>query len=251
MLKLKSFVLLTSLLLLSIVTQAHAALKSIDDFTKDMNRFPGYFTFFYDENSGNLYLKLDKLAQPFLLQQSLPNGLGSNDIGLDRGQMGETRYVQFEKMGNKVMLRQLNTYYRANTSNKAEQQSIKEAFASSILHGFKVSAQNADSVLIDYTPYLLSDVHGVSRTLSKRKQGSYSVDKSRSAVFMARSKSFAKNTELEAVLTFKGSKPGKHVRQISADPYSISLNLHHSLIELPDDNYQPCLLYTSPSPRDS
>ncbi len=239
MLKLKSFVLLTSLLLLSIVTQAHAALKSIDDFTKDMNRFPGYFTFFYDENSGNLYLKLDKLAQPFLLQQSLPNGLGSNDIGLDRGQMGETRYVQFEKMGNKVMLRQLNTYYRANTSNKAEQQSIKEAFASSILHGFKVSAQNADSVLIDYTPYLLSDVHGVSRTLSKRKQGSYSVDKSRSAVFMARSKSFAKNTELEAVLTFKGSKPGKHVRQISADPYSISLNLHHSLIELPDDNYQP------------
>ena len=107
------------------------------------------------------------------------------------------------------------------------------------LHGFKVSAQNADSVLIDYTPYLLSDVHGVSRTLSKRKQGSYSVDKSRSAVFMARSKSFAKNTELEAVLTFKGSKPGKHVRQISADPYSISLNLHHSLIELPDDNYQP------------
>jgi len=237
--KLKSFVLLTSLLLLSIITQAHAALKSIDDFTKDMNRYPGYFTFFYDENSGNLYLKLDKLTQPFLLQQSLPYGLGSNDIGLDRGQMGETRFVQFEKMGNKVMLRQLNTYYRANTSNKAEQQSIKEAFASSILHGFKISAQSDKSVLIDYTPYLLSDVHGVSRQLSNRKQGSYSVDTSRSAVFMPRSKSFVKNTELEAVITFKGSNPGDHVRQVSADPYAISLNLHHSLIELPDDNYQP------------
>ncbi|SFD02172.1 zinc-dependent metalloprotease [Pseudoalteromonas denitrificans] len=237
--KLKSFALLISFLLLSIITQAHAALKSINDFTKDMNRYPGYFTFFYDEKNGNLYLKLDKLSQPFLLQQSLPHGLGSNDIGLDRGQMGETRLVQFEAMGNKVMLRQLNTYYRANTQNKAEQQSIKEAFASSILHGFNLIAQDQNSYLIDYTPYLLSDVHGISRQLSQKKQGNYLVDETRSAVYMPRSKSFSKNTELEAVITFKGSKPGEYIRQVVADPYSISLNLHHSLIELPDDKYQP------------
>ncbi|MDP4983736.1 zinc-dependent metalloprotease [Pseudoalteromonas tunicata] len=239
MLRNRSFLFITLSLLLGIVTQAHAALKSIDEFTHDMNQYPGYFPFYYDDNSGKLYLEVEKLNQAFLLQQSLPYGLGSNDIGLDRGQLGETRLVQFEKMGNKLMLRQLNTYYRANTSNKAEQQSVKEAFASSILFGFELAANTEKSYLIDYTPYLLSDVHGVSRTLEARKQGSFSLDSSRSAVFMPRSKAFAKNTELEAVLTFKGSKPGEFVRQVSADPYAISVNMHHSLIELPDDNYQP------------
>ncbi|MGO3300774.1 MAG: DUF5117 domain-containing protein, partial [Pseudoalteromonas sp.] len=225
--------------LLTMIPHAQAAIKSINDFTQQMNHFPGYFSFYYDTESGKIYLQVDKLKQPFLLQQSLPYGVGSNDIGLDRGQLGDTHLVQFEHFGNKVMLRALNTYYRANTSNKSEQQSIKEAFASSILAGFKVVAERENTLLIDYTPYLLSDVHGVSRTLAARKQGHFSLDESRSAVEMNRSKAFVKNTELEAVLTFKGSQPGKYIRQVSADPYALTVHQHHSLIELPDDNYTP------------
>ena len=189
-----SYILFT--VLLCMITQAHAAIKSIEEFTEKMNHFPGYFSFFYDTQNGNVYLKVDKLEQQFLLQHSLPYGVGSNDIGLDRGQLGGTYLVQFERFGNKVMLRAVNTYYRANTSNLAEQQSVKEAFASSILAGFKVVAQDDNAALIDYTPYLLSYVHGVSRTLAARKQGQFSLDESRSAVFMNRSKAFVKNTEL-------------------------------------------------------
>jgi hypothetical protein len=225
--------------LLTIITQANAAIKSIDEFTEKMNHFPGYFSFYYDTQAGKVYLKVDKLKQQFLLQQSLPYGVGSNDIGLDRGQLGDTHLVQFERFADKVMLRAVNTYYRANTSNKAENKSVNEAFASSILAGFEVVAQNNDTVLIDYTPYLLSDVHGVSRTLAARKQGSFSLDNTRSAVFIERSKAFVENTELEAVLTFKGSKPGEYVRQVSADPYTLTVHMHHSLIKLPDDNYTP------------
>ncbi|WP_244390179.1 zinc-dependent metalloprotease [Pseudoalteromonas sp. KAN5] len=225
--------------LLTMITQAHAAIKSISDFTEQMNHFPGYFSFYYDTQNGKVYLKVDKLKQQFLLQQSLPYGVGSNDIGLDRGQLGNTHLVQFERFGDKVMLRAINSYYRANTSNKAEQKSIQEAFASSILAGFNVVAQNSEAALIDYTPYLLSDVHGVSRTLTARKQGNFNLDESRSAVYIERSKAFMKNTELEAVLTFKGSQPGEYIRQVSADPYALTVHMHHSLIELPDDNYTP------------
>jgi hypothetical protein len=230
--------LLVALLLLSI-TKANAALKGIDEFTSEMNRYPGYFTFYYDDDSGKLYLEVARLNQAFLLQQSMPYGLVSNDIGLDRGQLGETRLVQFERHGNKVLLRQLNTYYRANSENAAEQQSIREAFASSVLQGFEVKAKDADSVLIDYTPYLISDVHGIGRTLAQQKQGNFSADASRSSVYMPRSKSFAKNTEMEAIVSFKGSSPGEYIKQVAPDPYAISVHLHHSLIELPDDNYTP------------
>lgn len=163
-----------SALLLAMIPQAHAAIKSIDEFTDNFNHFPGFYAFYNDPSSGKIYLDVDKLSQPFLLQHSLPYGVGSNDIGLDRGQLGSTYLVQFERFGDKVMLRALNTYFRASADNPAEQQSVKEAFASSILNGFKVVAEDNDSVLIDYTPYLLSDVHGVSRTLAARKQGSYS-----------------------------------------------------------------------------
>ncbi|TMN46930.1 peptidase, partial [Pseudoalteromonas piscicida] len=89
------------------------AIKSIDEFTDKLNHFPGYYSFFADNHSGKIYLDVDKFKQPFLLQHSLPYGVGSNDIGLDRGQLGGTYMVQFERFGDKVMLRALNTYYQA------------------------------------------------------------------------------------------------------------------------------------------
>ncbi|TMO68429.1 zinc-dependent metalloprotease [Pseudoalteromonas aurantia] len=235
--KLLPYILCT--LLGAMITQAHAAIKSIDEFTDKLNHFPGYYSFFADNHSGKIYLDVDKFKQPFLLQHSLPYGVGSNDIGLDRGQLGGTYMVQFERFGDKVMLRALNTYYQASSNNAAEQQSVKEAFASSVLHGFKVVAEDNDSVLVDYTPYLLTDVHGVSRTLAARKQGSFSLDSARSAVFMPRSKAFVDNTELEALLTFKGKNPGEYVRQVSADPHVLTVHQHHSLVKLPDSNYTP------------
>jgi hypothetical protein len=221
------------------ITQAHAAIKSIDEFTDKLNHFPGYYSFFADNQSGKIYLDVDKLQQPFLLQHSLPFGVGSNDIGLDRGQLGGTYMVQFERFGNKVMLRALNTYYKASSNNSAEQQSVTEAFASSILYAFKVVAEDNDSVLVDYTPYLLSDVHGVSRTLAAKKQGNFKLDGDRSAVFMPRSKAFVNNTELEALLTFKGKNPGEYVRQVSVDPHVLTVHQHHSLVRLPDNDYTP------------
>ncbi|MDU0114120.1 DUF5117 domain-containing protein [Psychrosphaera aquimarina] len=213
--------------------------KDITSFTKGMKEGKGFFTFYYDENKDKVYLDVDKISQPFLFQSSMPQGIGSNDIGLDRGQLGDTRIVQFERYGNKVLLNQLNTYYQAKSQNAAERQSVKEAFAESVIQGFTIVSQDDDSVLIDYTPFLLSDIHGISRSLAAGKQGNFSLDSSRSAVFMPRSKAFPKNTELESVVSFKGSSPGKHVKSVAPDPYNITVHLHHSLIELPDDNYQP------------
>ncbi|WP_462170929.1 zinc-dependent metalloprotease [Pseudoalteromonas xiamenensis] len=229
----------TSALLLTMITQAHAAIKSIDSFTETFNHFPGFYSVYVDPQTANVYLDVDKLDKPFLLQHSLPYGVGSNDIGLDRGQLGGTYVAQFERIGDKVLLKALNTYYRASAENAAEKQSVQEAFASSVLQGFKVVAEDSDSVLIDYTPYLMSDVHGVSRRLADTKQGNFSLDNARSAVFLPRTKAFVKNTELEATLTFGGSNPGEYIKQVSADPYAVTVHQHHSLIELPDDKYQP------------
>ena len=216
-----------------------ASAQDISEFTAGMEHKAGFFDFYYDGENDKVYVNIDKLAQPFLFQSSMPQGIGSNDIGLDRGQLGETRLVEFQRFGNKVLLKQLNTAYRASSTNPAEQASIDEAFADSVLVGLPVVATSSDSVLVDYTDFLLSDIHQIGDRLSATEQGSYKPDASRSGVYVARSKAFVDNTELEALVTFGGTKPGEYVKQVTPAPKSISVHLHHSLIRLPDNKYQP------------
>jgi hypothetical protein len=213
--------------------------KSVADFTKGMAQQIGFFDFYYQIEQDKVFLKIDKFDQTFLFQSSMPQGIGSNDIGLDRGQLGDTRLVKFERYGNKVLLKQLNTQYRASSSNLAEQASIDEAFADSVIAGFPVVAADDNSVVVDYTDFLLSDIHQISQRLAATDQGSYKVDLKRSGVYLDRSKAFPDNTELEALVTFGGSKPGQYVYQVTPDPISISVHLHHSLVKLPDTDYQP------------
>lgn len=232
--KLLGYVLAIGLGLVSNLSHA----ESFEQWKRGKQLKQGYFPLYIDKQAGKVYLDVDKLEQDFLFQSSLPLGLGSNDIGLDRGQLGDTRIVHFLKAGDKVLLEQKNTYYRAISDNPAEVQAVNEAFTTSVLWGFKrldVDGHN----LIDYTPFVLSDLHGVSRRLADTNQGSFQLKAANSVVYFPRTKAFPLNTEIEAKLAFSGTKPGEYVQQIAPDPRHLSVHSRHSLIALPDDNYKP------------
>lgn len=203
------------------------------------NRVNGFMPYQVSKSQGKIWLELDEFKQPFIMYTGLPYGIGSNDIGLDRGQLGESRLVQFEKYGDKILLKQLNTRYRANSDNMAEKSSVQQAFASSVLYGFKVEARSGKRHLIDMTPFLMQDLHGVSDRLAATEQGTFSVDGSRSALVTEHSKNFPKNTVFEALLTFKGSKPGEYVQQVVPSPQAITVQQQVQFVALPDDGYQP------------
>ena len=239
-----SRLLFLSLYFISVMSFAEKTPPSFNEFIKNKTLQQGYFSFYHDKNQGKVYLQIDKFEHEFLFQSSLPHGVGSNDIGLDRGQLGDTRLVKFERVGNKVFLKQLNTYYRADSTNPLELQAIDEAFASSIIWGFSVASEseatskNSSKVLIDYTPFLLSDIQNISQKLKSKKQGSFKVDGTRSALYAKRTKAFPENTELEAMVTYTGSGAGSHLKSVTPDSSAITVHLHHSLIKLPDNNYQ-------------
>ena len=213
--------------------------KSLADMTKGMKAYEGYFNFYWDAEEGDIWLEVDRLNEEFLYVNSLPAGLGSNDIGLDRNQLGRTRVVKFIKSGPKVLLVQPNYRYRAVSENADERKSVEEAFAQSVIWGFSSKKTSDGKLLIDITPFLLRDAHGVAGRLKQRKQGSYKVDRSRSALYLDRTKNFPKNSEFEAMITFTGSGSGQWVRSIAPSSSSLSVRMHHSFVELPDDNYQP------------
>ncbi|MFC7004260.1 zinc-dependent metalloprotease [Bowmanella sp. JS7-9] len=218
---------------------AMASTPDIATFTKDLQPISGFASLYYSQSNGKVYLQIPELDHPMLFQSSLPRGVGSNDIGLDRGQLGDTRLVQFERFGANVLLKQLNTQYRADSDNPAEQNSIAEAFASSVLAGLPIVAEQDGKLLVDYTDFLLSDIHGIAKRLNASGQGSFSLDKSRSGVFLPRTKAFVDNTELEALVTFKGQGKGDYIQQVTPDADALTVHLHHSFIRLPDDGYQP------------
>lgn len=215
------------------------AQPTISEKTQGMAHFEGYFDFWWDEAEGKIWLEIDKLGQEILYVNALAAGMGSNDIGLDRGQLGDTRIVIFDRIGPKILMRQPNYDYRATSDNYLERKSVDEAFAQSVLWGFSVGAAEGDRVLVDFTDFLLRDAHGVAETLRRSNQGNFSVDKSRSAIYMPATMNFPKNTEFEATVTFTGSGAGGWARSVTPSPDAITLRLHHSLIELPDSNYTP------------
>lgn len=222
-----------------LLTSSVWAMPTVADYTATMEAHNGFFNFYHDRQQGKVFLQVPRQSDAFIFQTSLPWGLGSNDIGLDRGQLGATRLAHFYLEGDKALLVHENSYYRANSDNAAERASINEAFADSVIAGFTIVAADANHVLLDYTPFLLSDTHGVVQRLQQTKQGRYQLAADRSVIYPARSKAFPDNTELEAKITFTGQAEGNYVRQVAPDADHLTLHLHHSFIRLPDDNYTP------------
>ncbi|TDH27377.1 DUF5117 domain-containing protein [Segetibacter sp. 3557_3] len=228
-------VFIATLCLLSATAQDKIAAK-----TKNMKRYDGLFTFWWDETNGKIWLQTDLMNTPFLYVNSLPGGLGSNDIGLDRGQIGASRIVYFSKVGKKVWLVQPNTRYRAGSADLKEQQAVKESFAESIIAGFIAEEEENGKVLIDLTPFLLRDAQGVADRLRTMRQGSYALNEARSGIYLEHTKNFPLNTEFESTVTFTGGgDAGRFVSSVTPSPEAITLRMHHSFVQLPDNGYKP------------
>jgi len=213
--------------------------ESISEKTKSMKKMDGYLDLYWDNTTGKLWLEIAHFEKEFLYVNSLMAGMGSNDVGLDRGQLGNERIVYFHRIGPKVLLIQPNYYYRANTSDPKEKQSVADGFAKSALWGFKVEAEEKSRVLVDATDFFLDDAHGIVTRLKNQKMGNYKVDKSRSAIHLPATMNFPNNTEVEALMTYTGTNPGKYVRQVTPTPSAMTVRIHHSFVELPDKNYTP------------
>ncbi|ABV89012.1 zinc-dependent metalloprotease [Shewanella pealeana] len=218
------------------MTSAVAATTNTATLIKNSQAATGFINLFYDKASGELYLEANKLDKPFLMLTSLPHGVGSNDIGLDRGQLGRTRMVQFERHGPYLILKQLNTHYRANTENAAEQRAVKEAFAESVLWRGKLVTGKRNLVAIN--DLVVNDLHGISDVLEQTKQGSYQLDPSKSLILPEGVKSFERNSDIDVLLTFNAAKAGNYVAQVTPDGKHLSVRLRYSFVALPDEGYQ-------------
>ena len=246
MLRIKNGIFACLVLIAGLQTVVAEDVTRIEERVDSLVHMNGFFDLYWDESKGQILLRIDRLGDEFIYQSSLARGLGSNDLGLDRGQLSATRLVEFYRSGPKVLMIQKNLDYRAGSQSPAERAAVESSFARSVVWGFEVVAETGGSVLVDATDFFLRDAHGISTRLSNAQQGAYEVDPTRSAVFLPRTRAFPDNTEVEAIVTYTGEQKyddtGAAVSHILPtvvpDPTSITVHLHHSLIRLPDSNYQ-------------
>jgi hypothetical protein len=216
-----------------------AAPATIAAKTAGMEKWPGYMPLYWDAKAGRLWLEIGDWGAEFLYVNSLPAGVGSNDIGLDRGQLGGTRVVRWERSGPKVLLTESNYGFRAVTSDEDQQRTVRESFAESVIWGFEVAAEGENGrVLVDATEFFLRDAHEVAGTLRRTNQGNFRLDATRSAFYLPRTKNFPLNTEVEATLTFTGDEPGQWLQQVVSTPQAVTVRQHHSFVKLPEPGYK-------------
>jgi Met-zincin/Domain of unknown function (DUF5117) len=251
--------------------QRPGPLPSIDERTSGMKKIDGYFPLYWDERTGSMFLEIPRLDSDFLFALGLSAGLGSNDIGLDRGEGGGGRVVQFQRVGPRVMLVQANQSFRSSSKNPLERKAVEDSFAKSILWGFTVAGESNGRLLVDATDFFLRDLTGAANSL---RPGNYRVDRTRSAFYLPNSKGFPKNTEVDVTLTFvneaagggrgAGGGPAQgppaigpgggeaavaggrggglfsgSVGSVTPTPDAVTLREHASFVELPDSNFQP------------
>ncbi|MEO8000477.1 MAG: zinc-dependent metalloprotease [Arenimonas sp.] len=190
-----------------------------------------------NQSSGAVTIDVPAWNQDLLMMVTLENALGSNDIGLDRAQNSDPRVVEFRRLGKRVLLVQKNTRYVAHSNDKDEAKAASDAFAEAVL--WSGTLVEGSSNRIDITSLLLKDWHGVGARLQQSKQGSYSLDKDRSAVLPDEARAFPDNSDFTALLTFNGAGEGHYVQQIAADPQVLTVKQRVSFVRLPDDGFKP------------
>lgn len=245
--------------------QSESSVPAIEKKVEGMTKLDGYFPLYWDRADATLWLEIPRFNTDFLYVTSLAAGLGSNDIGLDRGQLGDTAVVYFERTGNKVFLVRRNEDFRSTSTSAAERRSVEDSFAKSVLAGFPVAAESGGRVLVNATSFFVRDGYGALPALGT---GKYKVDDGRSVVYLPRTKGFPKNTEIEVTLTFardadafdpgfpvegpapigqgggrasltKGGLFSGAVASVTPDENAVTLREHYSLVKLPDDGFQP------------
>lgn len=216
-----------------------AADKTINARTARMQKIDGFVPLYWDAPTGKLFLEISRFNTEILYQVSLSTGLGSNPIGLDRGQLGETRIIFFERIGPKILMIEPNYAYRAISNDPSERRAVEESFARSIIWGFKVEAEEGGRALVDATAFFLRDAHGAADRLRQTRQGQFRFDESRSAFYLPRTKGFPKNSEVETIITLTSDDPGPLVRSTAPTAQAVTVRQHHSFVELPDGNYKP------------
>ena len=257
-------------------TRPAATIASV---TQNCKKFEGFYPFYYDDKSGKVYLEIDRFDQEFLYFSSLPQGVGNGGTERGQASAVIVKWIRVGPkvflLQPNYNARSVNgSPAEQKDVTDAFSQSVLFGFAPVAVEGTAAEGATAkgaaaegatakgEKVLVDLTPFVVRDALHVGETIGSgranpgsafaasaagRNGGTtgagYRFDDTRSAVWVNNTKNFPKNTEFEALVTFAGSGGtgggGRRGGGVAPDPTSVTVRMHQSFVQLPDNGYTP------------
>ncbi|MFX4292254.1 zinc-dependent metalloprotease [Streptomyces bohaiensis] len=181
---------------------------------------------------GRLLMQIRRTGVPLLVTAALGEGVGSSELGLDRGRLGKGRLAEFRRAGDRVVLVLTPKHHRA-TGEPAAVAAGAESFADSAVWSAPVLHQSPDGPVVDATGLALLDLHGVAATLAARGQGEHDLDRDASHLIPEQVVDGPRGPRLTARLTFRTARPGEAVSRVAPLPGTVSVVQHLHLVPLP------------------
>ena len=204
----------------------------------------GLFTFYRDQESGAVTLSLgpQQFEKEYIYFIHIEDGVV--DAGSFRGAYGPRFVFTLERRFDKVAIVRENTAFYFDPDNAISRAS-EANIARAVLAVQDIVAEDEETgaVLIEADSLFLSEAWtqlSPSRDPDADPRSEFTVgefDADKSQILNLRS--YPLNTDIEVEYVFHNPKPLVYGSDAVTDPRNISVKALHSLIEMPDNDYQP------------
>ena len=217
---------------------------TIKDYVEGHEAYSGLFTFYRDLDSGETTLRLEpeQFDREYIYFIHIADGVV--DAGSFRGAYGPRFVFTLERRFDEVAIIRENTAFYFDPDNAISRAS-EANIARAVLAVQPIVAKDEETgaLLIEADSLFLSEAWtqlSPSRDpdADPRRQftvGDFDADKSQILAL----RSYPLNTDIEVEYVFHNPKPLVYGSDAVTDPRNISVKAMHSLIEMPDNDYQP------------
>ena len=196
-----------------LLSAAAAWPATIAEKTKDTEKLPGFFPLYWDAKNGKVWIEIDKWDSEFLYIDSLPAGLGSNDVGLDRGQLGASGSCDSTGSDRGCCSRSPTMGYRASTENRRARARWRSR---SPIRALGLQGRGRGRPPPDGRDRLRPPrCARRDPRCSGRGRGPTGSTPPAARVYLPRTRAFPRNSEIEVTLTFGGEPTGGFVREVA------------------------------------
>ena len=222
---------------------APGALRPMKDILKDAKPIPGFFTLHQKDEKIWLEILPSQMGKPFFFSYNVPRSIGER--GLYGSQMGSSKLVEFQKVGNQVQLIAKNTQFFAKEGTP-QAQFVSESFSDSLMSSTAMVSQphpETKSILIEANSLLFTDIPGYQTRLEASFRMPFALD-TRNTSFTS-TKNTSALTGLEVKAHFSVSRlsappmtsspvPATPPPSATPDPRSMFVSFYYSLMPLPE-----------------
>ncbi len=217
---------------------------TITEVTEGDTEYAGLFTFYRDQETGETTLRLEpeQFDREYIYFIHIADGVV--DAGSFRGAYGPRFVFTLERRFDEVAIIRENTAFYFDPDNAISRAS-EANIARAVLAVQPIVAKDEETgaLLIEADSLFLSEAWtqlSPSRDpdADPRRQftvGDFDADKSQILAL----RSYPLNTDIEVEYVFHNPKPLVYGSDAVTDPRNISVKAMHSLIEMPDNDYQP------------